>query len=113
MKKLFLSVFVLSVLAACSTLELAAPKQSDVVWAQKKFPSITLSDLNEGKVLFEKNCGLCHSLKKSMRQEEADLPEIVVRMSKKVNRKRKSDVIGKEEQKLLLQYIVTLNGTSE
>ncbi|MEZ5008052.1 MAG: hypothetical protein R2728_11870 [Chitinophagales bacterium] len=113
MKKLLLSVFILSVLAACSTVELAEPNQTDVVWAQKKFPSITLSDLNEGKVLFEKNCGLCHSLKRSMRQDEAELPKIVTEMSEKVNKKRKSEVMGKEEQQLLLQYLVTLNGVPQ
>ena len=99
-------VFSFILLVAC-----AAPKFStslsnkDADRAAKKFPGITMVELNEGKNTFETKCGRCHSLEKSYRKPEEHLNKIVPVMSRKAK-------IDEKAGDLVLKYLVTINTRS-
>ena len=100
MKKLIVICTLLG-LVACSKVVLMAPSQTDAERAGKKFPGMTLSDLNEGKAQFEKNCQKCHSLKNPASRNEAQWNKIVPKMAKKAK-------IDEKTEEQIRRYLVVM-----
>ena len=100
MKKI-LYLYAIVLFSACSV-TLLAPAQADADRGADKFPGLTLADLQQGKALYEANCGKCHGLKKPESRDEAGWREIMPPMAKKAK-------INDQEQQLILQYVVTMS----
>src|ERR1017187_7169934 len=83
MKKMIIGIALASIVGACVAYVPLAPSQSDMEWATRKFPGITLEELNNGKALFEQKCKKCHSLARPFRVSEADLLHVMPKMAKK------------------------------
>ncbi len=109
MKKNFISLTAAVLfITACGSTKLLVPTQSDAERATKKYSSASLASLNEGKTLFEQNCGQCHGLKNPAGRSEEKWNAVVPRMVKKVNKKAGTEKLGSKEQELILQYVVTM-----
>ncbi len=98
MKKLAVIVLI-AVFAACT--KLIAPTQPDADRAAQMFPGITLAELNQGKTLYEQNCGKCHGLKKPASRTEEKWRKIMPPMAKKAK-------IDKQKEELILKYVLTM-----
>jgi mono/diheme cytochrome c family protein len=106
MKNKILILATILFLASCSV-QLMTPMQSDVDRVKTKFPDYTLAELNEGKALYEQNCGNCHGLKRPSSEPEAEWKEIVPEMVQKAN--RKGSKIDTRQQELILKYVITMS----
>lgn len=104
-----LSAIVASVaFAGCFAAKKSTPQPTDVERGAAKFPGYTMAQLNEGKVLYESNCGTCHALKKPSLLSEYDWRNIVPAMVEKVNKNGK--VLDGNAEQLILRYVVTMSG---
>jgi cytochrome c5 len=92
-------LFVLAAFVACT--KLITPTQPDADRAAQMFPGTTIADLNQGKMLYEQNCGKCHSLKKPKSRSEEAWRKIMPPMAKKAK-------IDKEKEDLILRYVLTM-----
>ncbi|HTB25594.1 MAG TPA: hypothetical protein VK711_09485 [Puia sp.] len=108
MKKTLFILFI-SVLAACGTVKLAAPQQSDIDRVSTKYPGYTLAELNDGKALFQQTCDRCHKLKNPTSRDETKWDAIVPKMIKKLNNKEGKTVIDEKQQESILKYLVTMS----
>lgn len=93
--------------AGCFAAKKAMPTQSDADRGAAKFPGYTLAELNQGKGLYENNCGKCHGLKKTTSESEAEWRRIVPAMVAKINKNGK--VLDDHSQELILRYLVTMS----
>ncbi len=112
--RVLLVVACTAILVACGTAKNSSgakvesmPSQADVERVKDKFPGYTLTDLNDGKKLFEANCALCHGLKKPASRTEEEWKTIVPRMVKKVNAKNGNTLDASGEEKIL-RYVITM-----
>lgn len=96
-------------LAACSTVKLVQPTQSDVERGVQKYSNLTLADLNQGKAIYERECGLCHGLKNPTSQSEEKWKKIVPKMVVKTNNKKGKIAIDEKSEEILLQYLITMS----
>jgi cytochrome c5 len=103
-----LSILSVMILFACGTVKLIAPTQADADRGAKKYGSMTLADLNRGKMIYEQNCNKCHSLKDPASKDEMKWGKIVPGMVKKVNNKAGEQLIDPQSQEVLLHYLVTM-----
>lgn len=108
--KTIILIFSLVLLSACAS-TLLTPTQTDVDRGVDRYPEITLNSLNHGKMIYEKQCGNCHSLKKVKSRDEAGWSNIVPKMVQKANKRTGKVVINEEDQKTLLQYLITMSET--
>jgi len=92
-------------LFACAVKNIV-PSESDVQRVSNKFPGISLSDLQKGKVLFEQNCGNCHGLSKSYHESESEIRKIMPEMAEKSK-------IDANSQDLILKYLITMNSANK
>jgi cytochrome c5 len=103
----------LAILAACSSKVMntanTGPSQADVDRVASKYPGYTIGQLNEGRSLYEANCGTCHELQKPSKKDEAGWHQIVPPMVAKVNKKQPGKLNSEHEQ-LILRYLVTMSG---
>lgn len=117
-KRSMLAIVGIAILVACGTAKKSTPEaeilptQADVDRVQTKFPGYTLSELNEGKQLFEANCNLCHRLKKPASEPESEWRTIVPRMVKKVNNKKDHHIDAAGEEKIL-RYLITMGSVGK
>ncbi len=107
MKKITIFLAIALILAACSA-KITMLTQADADRAAVKYAGTTLVALNEGKALYEQNCGLCHGLKKPNTETEAAWNKIVPDMVYKVNAKLEKQEIDSKEQQEILAYLVTM-----
>lgn len=105
--KSFLYLSVIVILAACSA-KVSGPLQSDVDRSTNKYPGITLSGLQNGKKLYDENCGLCHDLKKPGAYTEAQWQQIVPDMARKVNKKAGTTKLDDKASDEILRYLVVM-----
>jgi cytochrome c5 len=111
MKKSFILIL-MAVSAAC-TVKLIPPTQSDIDRVSTKYPSYNLTELNEGKVLFEQTCNRCHRLKNPISRNEDKWTKIVPSMIKKLNKKENKVIIDDKQQESILRYIITMNSAGK
>lgn len=105
MKYLFVLLFAALVAVGCASAKKAIPTQADVDRVASKYPGYTLEALNQGKALYEQNCGSCHKLFKPRALSETEWQKIVPPMVKKAVKKgAKIDAAGEE---LILKYLIT------
>lgn len=83
------------------------PNQTDVDRVQKKFPGYTLTQLNEGRDLYEAYCAICHELEKPSSESEGSWRKIVPEMVVKANRKTNNAIDASGEEKIL-RYVITM-----
>jgi hypothetical protein len=96
------------VFVGCVSAKIITTSQSDVDRVASKFPDYSLTELNNGKTLFEKHCGICHGLKDPTSRTEAQWTKIVPPMSAKVNYKE-GKVLDANAEKLILRYLITMS----
>ena len=113
MKKLIILVAII-IVAGCiskktttSAVDKNNPTQADVDRVKLKYPDYTLSELHNGKTLYEKHCGTCHSLKKPASEPEQEWNKIVPKMVVKVN-KKEGNVLDTKAEESILRYVVTM-----
>ena len=99
-------IFFATVFSACSV-KLLVPSQTDVDRVSRKYSGYSLTELNEGKTLYQQQCGNCHGLKKPSSRTEAQWNEIVPKMTKKAN--KNAEVISAKTQELILKYLITMS----
>ena len=102
-------VLAITVLAACGTNKVLTHSQLDVDRGAKKYQGLTLADLNQGKMIYEKSCGNCHGLKKIESRNEEQWKSIVPDMVKKTNKKAGKEEINSDQQQVLLKYLITMS----
>jgi len=107
MKNYFLILSALF-LVSCGSTQLLAPAASDVARGAGKYPDLTLNQLNEGKLNYEKQCVSCHGLKKPASRTEEQWKSIVPRMAAKAQKKAGKEVIDQATQQSILRYLVTM-----
>jgi len=107
MKKLFY-LFLITAATACSV-KLIAPAQSDIDRVHDKYPGYSLSELNEGKALFEQTCNRCHRLKNPASRDEDGWKKIVPVMIKRLDKKEGKQVIDDRQQESILRYLITMS----
>ncbi len=95
------------ILCSCSA-KFITPTQVDVDRVSSTYPGYTLTDLNQGKSIYEQNCNKCHGLKKLSSQSEKDWNVVVPEMVAKANKKAGSTIIDAKAQDQLLKYILTM-----
>jgi cytochrome c5 len=110
MKKFIIISAVFVILGCVAARQQSVPSQSDVDRVASKFPGYSLDELNKGKSLFEKYCGLCHGLKAPASQTEAEWNKIVPQMSGKVN-KKENNVLDAKAQEAILRYVITMGSS--
>jgi cytochrome c5 len=101
-----ISILIVSVLllAACAAKKTAVViSDADANRASAKYPGATLATLQQGKMLYENNCGKCHGLKSPTAYNEEQWGKHVKRMAPKAK-------IDKPTEDLILQYVVTMSG---
>lgn len=103
----YLVVLASVVLAGCFAAKKSIPTQADADRGAAKFPGYSLAELNEGKTLYETNCGTCHGLKKPTSEPESEWRRIVPIMVKKVNKDKL--VLNARSEDLILRYVVTMS----
>ena len=84
------------------------PTNNDVERMKDKYPGYTLQELNDGKILYQQNCGTCHSLKHPATRTEKQWEVIVPQEVIKVNKQAGNIVLDKDYQRVLLRYLVTM-----
>jgi cytochrome c5 len=104
MKKCLYAFFVLFA-TACTASKLIAPTQSDADRGSQKFQGYTLSDLNQGKAIYESHCNKCHPYKVPQSRNEAKWDTIIPEMAKKSK-------LSSTEEDLVLKYVVTMSNGS-
>lgn len=109
MKNKLAVIAVAVVLSACGAVKLVTPSDADAQRGSQKYPGLSLGSLNEGKTLFEQNCGRCHGLKDPTKRDEEKWNAVVPRMVKKVNKKVGHEEIDARKQQMILQYLVTMS----
>jgi cytochrome c5 len=104
MNKLLLTSAIALILAACAAKKTTvAMTDADATRAAAKFPGATLLTLQQGKTMYEDNCGKCHGLKSPSAYNEEQWRKHVKRMAPKAK-------IDKPTEDLILQYVVTMSG---
>ncbi|MFN5621006.1 MAG: hypothetical protein ACK478_06880 [Flavobacteriales bacterium] len=104
MKKISIIAACMLLLAACAAKKTTvAMTDNDAARAAAKYPGATLATLNQGKTLYEDNCGKCHGLKSPSAYNEEQWGKHVKRMAPKAR-------IDKPTEDLILQYVVTMCG---
>ena len=89
-------------LAACAAKKTTASlTDADADRASAKYPGASLATLQQGKTLYEENCGTCHGLKNPSAYNEEQWGKHVKRMAPKAK-------IDKATEGLILQYVVTM-----
>lgn len=113
MRKGYLLIAGVIMLAACGTTKLITPTQADADRGSGKFTGLSLEQLVQGKAMYEQYCGSCHGLKRPGSRNEAQWTKIVPDMSAKVNRKKGEGTLNSEKQEILLRYLITMSQTAE
>jgi len=104
MNKIILASAIALALAACAAKKTAVViSDADANRASAKYPGATLATLQQGKMLYENNCGKCHGLKSPTAYNEEQWGKHVKRMAPKAK-------IDKPTEDLILQYVVTMSG---
>ncbi len=114
MYKAIISVLSISLLVACSTTKKSSVgmSQSDVERGAKTFTGLTLEELNSGKLIYDQNCGTCHSLKKPSTENANGWNHHVPEMVELVNKKAGSEVIDAKKKDLILRYLITMSNAN-
>lgn len=92
---------------ACGV-SLVVPTQADVDRVAGKYPDYSLTELRDGKKIYEQNCSQCHRIQEPTSRSAVKWSSIVPEMSNKVNRKAGREVITPAKQDLLLRYLITM-----
>ena len=105
MKKAFIITLIL-ILAACASTKRTSPSQSNINKVTSN-PEKIMGDLDQGKLLFENHCGICHALKNPSKYTESEWNKIVPQMTARVN-KKEGNVLDADAQQAILKYVVAM-----
>lgn len=108
---IIISIFIIS--CASTKFVPPTPTQADADRASVNYPGTTLSELNEGKIHYEANCGKCHALKKPTSKSEQQWTTIVPKMSAKANKKAGREVVTPAIQESILKYVIAMSGVKK
>ncbi|PWT75226.1 MAG: hypothetical protein C5B59_09345 [Bacteroidetes bacterium] len=101
MKKTII-VFAFALIAACAPVKLLQPTQADADRGSQKFPGFSLSELNEGKSIYEAHCNKCHRFKVPESRDEMKWDMVIPKMAKKAK-------LDSVQESLVLKYVVTMS----
>jgi hypothetical protein len=68
-------------IAACGASAIPQPTESDARWAATRWPGITQAELAEGRALYVRKCGGCHTLWEPSVVVGGDWPATFMEMS--------------------------------
>ncbi|HVY74834.1 MAG TPA: hypothetical protein VG890_08400, partial [Puia sp.] len=68
----------------------------------QKYPGYTLTDLDQGKAIYQSHCNKCHPYKVPPSRDEAKWDQIIPVMAKKAK-------LDSTEENLVLKYVVTMS----
>ncbi|HYG15382.1 MAG TPA: hypothetical protein VEC12_06470 [Bacteroidia bacterium] len=106
--KLFLACISAVILAGCAATRYTVnpPAQAELAAAQKRWPSITLNELQNGHTIYTTKCNKCHGLKNIMKLTESHWDHEIDEMAPKAK-------LTAEEKETLKKYIFTVRGMGE
>lgn len=110
MKTKILTALLVLFITSCTSVKLLNPSQADLDKVKSKYPSYSLTQLNNGKELYEQKCGTCHGLKNPVSYNEAQWIDIVPNMTKMAN--KKEEKINSNQEDLILKYLITMSLSS-
>jgi mono/diheme cytochrome c family protein len=93
---------------SCKGSKKAALSQSDADRGAASFPGLTLADLEQGKLAYEKNCQTCHGLKRPSAYSESQWKTLVPKMSAMANKNAGTTVVSEDDKTKILQYLITM-----
>ena len=95
-------------LAACGS-KMMLFSQADADRGAVKFPGLTVSSLNTGKLNYETHCQTCHGLISPKAKTEQAWRIMVPKMVTMANKKSPMMAIDSAKQASILQYVVTMS----
>ncbi len=104
--KNYVAIICLLLTVGCASYKAVMPTQADVDRMAATYPNLDLAELNQGKMLFEKNCGNCHGLKNPAKKDAEGWGKTVPRMAAKM--KKKGEVLTQKDQELIIRFLVTM-----
>lgn len=104
MKKLLYAFFILFA-TACTAGKLISPTQADADRGSQKFQGYTLSELNQGKAIYEGHCNKCHHYKVPQSRDETKWDQVIPDMARKAK-------LDASEESLVLKYVVTMSSST-
>ena len=99
-KSLF--IFFIVFATACTATKLITPSQADADRGSQKFQGYTLSQLDQGKAIYESHCNKCHRYKVPQSRDETKWDKVIPEMAKKAK-------LNSSEEDLVLKYVVTMS----
>ncbi len=102
------AIFNLLILSYSCSPKMATPVEADLERGSKKFPDLSMSELEAGQVLYAENCNLCHGYYLPNDISEDGWKAIVPKMCKKVNRKVGNERIDEKGQDQILKYVLSM-----
>ena len=105
---LFTKTVLILTIGACAPKLLGTMTRADVTRGQKKFPDLTIAQLEAGKIQYETHCGTCHSLYAPSSHDEAGWNKWVPIMVAKANKKYGMTAIDSSGQENMRRYLITM-----
>ncbi|MDP4130557.1 MAG: hypothetical protein Q8918_12815 [Bacteroidota bacterium] len=98
------SLFIFSIVftTACTATKLITPSQADADRGSQKFQGYSLSQLDQGKAIYESHCNKCHRYKVPQSRDETKWDMVIPKMAKKAK-------LNSSEEDLVLKYVVTMS----
>lgn len=94
------------ILSSCATVNLLPPSQGSLEKVKSKYPEATLSDLQEGQVIYTTNCTKCHGTKNPEKYSSQEWDKILPRMISMVNKKEM--ILKDKDQIQLSKYVYSV-----
>jgi hypothetical protein len=82
--------------------------QEDADNISKKISITTVEELNNGGIIYNAECGVCHGLKKASARSEDQWKAIVPDMVQKANAKAGKTQITPGQEQLILKYLIVI-----
>jgi hypothetical protein len=91
-----LLVLALALAGACGASAIPHPTAADSQWAAERWPGTTQQSLAEGRELYVRKCGGCHTLYEPARVVTGDWPDTFLEMS------QRAKLFGDERERVRL-----------
>jgi cytochrome c5 len=97
-----LLILLIIFVSACTATRLVTPTQTDAERGAQQFPGYTLTELEQGKAIYQSHCNKCHRYKAPESRDEEKWNHIIPVMAKKAK-------LDSNQESLVLKYVVTMS----